>query len=104
MKEVDLTDKISFIPIEDQIKFIDNPSLKDLEEAQEKGFIIICRMQGTVQEKLAQVKEIKERLGDSFISNRLVLEGYFKDELYFSKEDYQSLIRGYYARYPKRNT
>jgi hypothetical protein len=93
IKEFNRSHSIKSPKFGDCVLFIDHPTKKDLEDAKEKQFIIICRMQGTVEEKLAKANKLREELGDNFKSNYLCLDGRYVDEDIFSKENYEKKIK-----------
>ena len=89
IKEADLTDRVSTMSFEDKIVFNDNPTKIDVDEAEKNDWLIVCRLQGTVEERTRKVKKIKE---DISICSRVILDNRFMDENYFSQKDYQELI------------
>ena len=88
--EIDLTDKVP--TNSNSVIFRDNPTLEDLKFAEENYCIVMCRLQGTSEERIKKSQQIKEELGDNFISHYLYLDGRWKDEDVLSQNEYQRLV------------
>lgn len=98
IKEFDISHLVKSPKFGDLVSFNDNPTKKDLKYAEEKAQIIICRLQGTMEEKKVKINKLKEELGDNFKSNYLCLEGRYVDEDVFTKEDFEKRIKDVFNR------